>query len=79
MLGITKLKVPDTQIKPKLFVITLQKEDKQQRKFAVVHYDIGKAITQCWDYGSNYTINNYVTHIELSIDEINSKFKCFNP
>ncbi len=79
MLGITKLKVPTTQIQPKLFVITLQKEGKQQRKFAIVHYDIGKAICQCWDNGSHYTINNYVTHIELSIDEINGKFKSFNP
>ncbi len=79
MLGIKKLKLPQVTIEPKLFVLTLQKQGANQRKFSVVHYDIGKAICSCYDNGNFYTINNYVNHTELSVSEINSKFKSFNP
>lgn len=79
MNGIKKLKLPVVTVEPKLFVLTLQKPGASQRKFSVVHYDIGKAICSCYDYGSNYTIHHYITHVELSVSEINSKFKAFNP
>lgn len=78
MLGIKKLKLPVVNVEPKLFILTLQKPGAQQRKFSVVHFDIGKAICSCYDSGSHYNINNYINHTELSVNEINSKFKAFN-
>lgn len=78
MKGIVKLKVPPTEITPKLFVITL-KRDNVQVRVCVVHYDLVKAITSTWYKDRLFTLREYVIHSELSIDEINNKFKSFNP
>ena len=78
MKGIVKLKVPSTLVTPKLFVITLSK-DGVQKKFTKIDFTLEGAITKCWWNNNTYTIQNYIGHVELSVDEINSLFKNFTP
>lgn len=83
MKGIVKLKVPPTEVTPKLFIITLSK-DGIQKRFSKVALDLGSAILKCHynTGGCNfkpYSLSDYIVHTELTIDEINSIFKNFNP
>lgn len=78
MKGIVKLKVPPVEKYPKLFVITLSKNSKQKR-FHKVAFDLASAISDCYHQNDSYTINDYITHSELSVTEINQLFKNFNP
>lgn len=79
MKGIVKLKVPQITVEPKLFIITLVKDGKQKR-FSKVNICLGKAIESCYcPISGYYGVSNYVTHLELSINEINNLFKHFNP
>ena len=76
MKGVIKLKIPSVAKTPKLFVVTLTHDGKQKR-FAKVDWDLASAIGQCYYNGYTYSVNDYVCHNELSVDEINSLFKNF--
>lgn len=78
MKGIVKLKVPPITVTPRLFVITLSRDDKQ-KKFSKVALSLEKAIAECWDMGRPYTVAEYINHVELTVYEINNLFKNFNP
>jgi hypothetical protein len=79
MKGVVKLKVPQVVVKPKLFILILQKPNDIQRRFIVVHHDLGEAVNTRYYNGYTYKLSDYVTHVELTVDEINSKFKSYNP
>lgn len=78
MKGIVKLKVPAKPMTPKLFIVTLSWQGCQYR-FSRVAWDLKGAIDQNYVSGHRFTINDYITHSELTVDEINSLFKHFNP
>lgn len=82
MLGITKLKVPAVEVKPKLYFLVLKNPHTgKQQHFKKVHTGLDEAIQQCYFTNplQKASINHYVTHMEMTIDEINSEFKHFNP
>lgn len=78
MKGVVKLKVPSVICYPKLFVMTLSSNGKQIR-FSKVALDLKSAIEMCWYDGNSYNTTHYITHTELTINEINNLFKNFNP
>jgi len=78
MKGIVKLKVPTIEVTPKLYVITLSFNGKQIR-FNKIAYSLDRAIEKCYHNGTYGTFSNYITHSELSVEEINNLFKNFTP
>lgn len=78
MKGVVKLKVPPIEVTPNLYIITLSFNGKQVR-FNKVALSLDKAIRQCYHEGHIANFNNYITHTELSVLQINILFKNFNP
>lgn len=78
MKGVAKLKVPSVPMIPRLFVITLRNGSYQYR-FSKVAYSLSEAIGKCYSSGHLFTLTDYVSHVELTVDEINGLFKNFRP
>lgn len=78
MKGVQRLKVPACPRTPKLFVITLS-WNGVQKKFTKAAWGLEEAVGNCYFDGHTYTLRDYINHVELSVDEINSLFKEFRP
>ncbi len=78
MKGIKKLTVPNAEIKPKLYCITISRNGFQHRYFRVA-ISLSEAILGYWYKGSNCELKDYVCHSEITIDSINYQFKNYTP
>lgn len=78
MIGVKKLQVPSINIQPKLYCITIVRDSVQHRYFRIA-MSLSEAILGYWYRGKDCTLSEYVCHNEISINEINSKFKNYMP
>lgn len=79
MKGVQKLKVPVVLKKPSLFIITLLK-DSEKSTHSIVEFTLEDAISKIFNKETcsrDFSIANYITHVKLSVDEINRLFKNF--
>lgn len=74
MTGIKPLKVPEVTIQPKIYIITCT-TNSQTVLFKKAACTLEEAISKCYYNGFYMTLENYVKHQTLTVDEINTLFK----
>jgi hypothetical protein len=78
MQGVKKLTVPWVEQKPRLYHVTIVRDEVQHRYF-IVAMSLSEAILGYWYKGRNCYLTEYICHSEITVDDINNKFKNYNP